>query len=51
MSEPLATTLAAPATSTRDVETVVTICLFSGIGLLVSVSVLILDQYVPTEWF
>ncbi len=29
----------------------VTIALFSGLGLLLSLSVLILDQYIPGEWF
>jgi hypothetical protein len=29
----------------------VTLTLFRGIGLLVSLSVLILDQYLPGEWF
>jgi hypothetical protein len=51
MSERLATTLAAPATSIGNMESLITVCLFSGIGLLFSLSVLILDQYVPTEWF
>jgi hypothetical protein len=52
MSEPLATTLSrASAATTRNMETLVTICLFSGVGLLLSLSMLILDQYVPTELF
>lgn len=29
----------------------VTIALFCGIGLLLSLSVLLLDQYIPGEWF
>ncbi len=41
----------APATSVAGVESFVTTALFSGIGLLLSLSVLILDQYVPGEWF
>ena len=27
------------------------IAVFCGLGLLVSVSVLLLDQYVPSDWF
>ena len=27
------------------------VAIFSGIGLLISVSVLILDRYVPGDWF
>jgi hypothetical protein len=30
-------------------ESLVTVALFSGIGLLLSLSVLILDQYIPGE--
>jgi hypothetical protein len=41
----------ASATSVANVESFVTIALFSGIGLLLSLSVLILDQYIPGEWF
>ena len=41
----------ASATSIADIETFVTVALFSGIGLLVSLSVVILDQYIPGEWF
>lgn len=29
----------------------VTIALFSAIGLLISLSVLLLDKYLPGEWF
>jgi hypothetical protein len=29
----------------------VTVALFSGIGLVLSLSVVILDQYIPGEWF
>jgi hypothetical protein len=29
----------------------VPIAMFCGIGLLVSLSVLLLDQYVPADWF
>lgn len=41
----------ASATSIASIESFVTIALFSGIGLLLSLSVLILDQYTPGEWF
>jgi len=27
------------------------VVIFSGVGLLISLSVLILDQYIPGEWF
>jgi hypothetical protein len=40
----------ASATSVANIESLVTIALFSGIGLLLSPSVLILDQYIPGEW-
>jgi hypothetical protein len=32
-------------------DSLVSVALFSGIGLLLSVSVLILDKYAPGEWF
>jgi hypothetical protein len=41
----------ASAASVANIELFVTIALFSGIGLLLSLSVLILDQYIPGEWF
>jgi hypothetical protein len=41
----------ASATAITTVDTFVTVALFSGIGLLLSLSVLILDQYIPGEWF
>jgi hypothetical protein len=41
----------ASATSVANIESFVAIALFSGIGLLLSLSVLILDQYIPGEWF
>jgi hypothetical protein len=39
------------ATSIAEIDSLITLLLFSGIGLLMSLSVLILDQYVPGEWF
>jgi hypothetical protein len=41
----------ASATSVASIESFVTTALFSGIGLLLSLSALILDQYIPGEWF
>jgi len=41
----------ASATSVADIDAFVTVALFCGLGLLLSLSVLILDQYVPGEWF
>jgi hypothetical protein len=41
----------ASAASIANIDTFVTVALFSGVGLLLSLSVLILDQYIPGEWF
>jgi hypothetical protein len=41
----------ATAASVANIETFVSAALFSGVGLLLSLSVLILDQYIPGEWF
>jgi hypothetical protein len=41
----------ASATSIANIDTVVTVALFSGAGLLLSLSVMIPDQYIPGEWF
>jgi hypothetical protein len=41
----------ASASLVDDLETLISISLFCGIGLLLSLSVLILDQYIPGEWF
>ncbi len=52
MSAAIARFLArASATSVANIDAFVTIALFSGLGLLLSLSVLILDQYMPGEWF
>ena len=32
-------------------ETFVSLALFSGAGLLMSLSVLLLDKYIPGDWF
>ena len=39
------------ATSVADMDAFVQTAIFCGIGLLLSLSVLILDQHVPGEWF
>jgi hypothetical protein len=41
----------ASATSVAKIEGLVTVALFGGVGLLLSLSVLILDQNIPGEWF
>ena len=37
--------------SVADVDAFLTIAIFSGLGLLVSLSVLVIDKYTPGEWF
>jgi len=39
------------AKSVDDIESFIAIALFCGVGLLLSLSVLIADQYIPGEWF
>jgi len=34
-----------------NIDSFATVALFSGIGLFLSLTVLILDQYIPGEWF
>lgn len=34
-----------------EAHPLVTIALFSGIGLLLSLGVVLLDKYIPGEWF
>jgi hypothetical protein len=52
MSAAIARLLArASLSSVANIDAFVTIALFSGLGLLLSLSVLILDQYIPGEWF
>ena len=41
----------ASATARSDLNALVHAAIFSGMGLLLSLSVLILDQYVPGDWF
>jgi hypothetical protein len=43
-----------PKASTKtlaEFETFVSVALFCGVGLLVSLSVLLLDKYIPGDWF
>jgi hypothetical protein len=41
----------ASAQSVAEIDMFVTIAIFSGLGLLISLSVLLLDQAIPGEWF
>jgi hypothetical protein len=41
----------ASETRVAIIDTFVTTALFSGFGLLLSLAVIILDQYIPGEWF
>ena len=37
--------------TTSRFDGLVAVAIFSGVGLLISLSVLLLDQYIPGEWF
>ena len=37
--------------SVADFRALVSVVLFCGVGLLISLSVLLLDQHIPGEWF
>jgi hypothetical protein len=41
----------ASASLVADLDTLVSTAIFGGTGLLLSVSVLLLDQYIPGDWF
>jgi hypothetical protein len=41
----------ASATLVADLDTLISTAIFCGIGLLLSLSVLILDKYIPGDWF
>jgi hypothetical protein len=41
----------ASAASVANLDMLFSISIFSGVGLLLSLSVLILDKYTPGEWF
>ena len=38
------------AKAIAEFETVVSVALFCGVGLLISVTVLVLDKYIPGDW-
>jgi hypothetical protein len=42
--------LKASAEAIAEFETLISVALFCGVGLLISLSVLVLDQYIPGEW-
>jgi hypothetical protein len=37
--------------TTSSLDGLVSVAIFSGVGLLISLSVLLLDRYIPGEWF
>jgi hypothetical protein len=39
------------AKANSDFDTLVKLGLFSGLGLLISVGVVVLDKYMPGDWF
>lgn len=41
----------ASASSVADIDALVQTAIFCGLGLLLSLSVLILDQNIPSDWF
>lgn len=41
----------ASAASVAEIDTFIRVSIFCGVGLLLSLSIVILDQYVPGEWF
>ena len=41
----------ASAKSVAEVENFICVALFSGVGLLMSLGILLLDQHIPGEWF
>ena len=41
----------ASAESVAVFETFVSVALFSSLGLLISLTVLLLDKYIPGDWF
>jgi hypothetical protein len=49
----LSTTIASADSSKARAkfDSLVSVALFSGAGLLLSISVLLLDKYIPGEWF
>ena len=41
----------ASAASVTEIDTFIKMAIFCGVGLLLSLSVVIMDQYMPGEWF
>ena len=41
----------ASSEAVANVENFISIALFCGVGLLISLTVLVLDQHIPGEWF
>jgi hypothetical protein len=41
----------ASATLVADLDALISTSMFCGIGLILSLSVLILDRYIPGDWF
>jgi hypothetical protein len=41
----------ASAKTIANLDTLVSLGIFCGLGMLLSLSVLIADQYIPGEWF
>jgi hypothetical protein len=41
----------ASSRSIAEIESLVSVAMFSGLGLLMGLIVLLLDQYIPGEWF
>jgi hypothetical protein len=39
------------AKANSEFETLLTLGFFSGLGLLISVGIIVLDKYMPGEWF
>jgi len=39
------------AKSVAEFEILISVALFCGVGLLMSLSVLVLDKFIPGEWF
>jgi len=37
--------------TTSSFDGLISVVIFSGMGLLISLSVLLLDRYIPGEWF
>jgi hypothetical protein len=51
ISTPVETSAAAVPSASAETHQLVSVALFSAIGLLVSLLVLIADQHLPGEWF